>query len=336
MRTALTTNLQQRNPLIEYYIVENFGTFNPSSGATKKGTVTTDGDTYDVYTNQRNNAPSIEGTSTFQQFWSVRRNKRSSGTVTLANHFNAWSGFGMKLGSHDYQILAVEGYFSAGSADLTVSEGSGSGTTPPASTTTRPAGTTTTPPPTNTGGSGSGNVSSQSLRSLDKNLHADMSLVRCHLGTVRRSWLPRPHLLPERLYLRASEPVLLTVQVEDWLKFVLRDCSLLSILCVLRLGGPFLGSFLMRLLSFSSPKFGNLGCLVISIVFSMSPFKSGRRICGLQFCHQSHRLSLSPEISIPFYHSVEWLLNIRIWLIHYYHKKPILRRLHLPLRYYLK
>jgi endo-1,4-beta-xylanase len=72
----------------------------------------------------------------------------------------------MKLGSYDYQILAVEGYFSAGSADLTVSEGSSSGggngggsgstTTRPAGTsTTRPAGTTTTVPPTNTGGSGS-------------------------------------------------------------------------------------------------------------------------------------------------------------------------------------
>lgn len=147
-----------RNPLIEYYVVENFGTYNPSTGATKKGTVVSDGDTYDVYTNQRTNAPSIEGTSTFQQFWSVRRTKRSSGTVTLANHFNAWSGFGMKLGSHDYQIVAVEGYFSAGSADLTVSEGSGSGSNPGSgSTTTRPAGTTTTPPPTNTGGSGSGN-----------------------------------------------------------------------------------------------------------------------------------------------------------------------------------
>lgn len=108
--------------MIEYYVVENFGTYNPSTGATKKGTVESDGDTYDVYTNQRTNAPSIEGTSTFQQFWSVRRTKRSSGTVTLANHFNAWSGFGMKLGSHDYQIVAVEGYFSAGSADLTVSE----------------------------------------------------------------------------------------------------------------------------------------------------------------------------------------------------------------------
>jgi endo-1,4-beta-xylanase len=139
--------------------VENFGTYNPSTGATKKGTLVSDGDTYDVYTNQRNNAPSIEGTSTFQQFWSVRRTKRSTGTVTLANHFNAWAGFGMKLGSHDYQILAVEGYFSSGSADLTISEGGssggGNGGGSGSTTTTPPAGTTTTAPPTNTGGSGS-------------------------------------------------------------------------------------------------------------------------------------------------------------------------------------
>jgi endo-1,4-beta-xylanase len=145
------------------------GTYNPSTGATKKGTLVSDGDTYDVFTNQRNNAPSIEGTSTFQQFWSVRRTKRSTGTVTLANHFNAWAAFGMKLGSHDYQILAVEGYFSSGNADLTISEGGstgggnggGSGTT-----TTQPAGTTTTAPPTNTGGSGSGSVSSSQSKDL--------------------------------------------------------------------------------------------------------------------------------------------------------------------------
>lgn len=110
-----------KNPLIEYYIVESFGTYNPSSGATKKGTVVTDGDTYDIYQSTRTNAPSIEGTKTFKQFWSVRRNKRSSGTVTTANHFNAWSKLGMKMGSYDYLIVATEGYFSAGSASITVS-----------------------------------------------------------------------------------------------------------------------------------------------------------------------------------------------------------------------
>jgi endo-1,4-beta-xylanase len=60
----------------------------------------------------------------------------------------------MKLGAHDYQILAVEGYFSAGSADLTISEGgsSGGGNTGGGS----PAPTTTTAAPAPTGGNGGG------------------------------------------------------------------------------------------------------------------------------------------------------------------------------------
>ena len=140
-----------KNSLIEYYVVEDYGSWTPPGG-TSMGTFTSDGGTYNIYKMQRVNAPNITGTNTtFDQYWSVRTTKRSSGTVTFANHVAAWASHGMPMGSTwDYQILETEGYQSSGSSNVTISTCSSTTVTPtisisaPANNSTSCAGTSIT------------------------------------------------------------------------------------------------------------------------------------------------------------------------------------------------
>jgi endo-1,4-beta-xylanase len=101
----------------ETYILENFGQYNPGAAGQHIGTLTSDGGTYDVY--------HVSRSATYQQFWSIRQQKRSSGTVTTANHYSYYNAHNLKFDpatNATYQIVSTEGYGSTGSADITVSE----------------------------------------------------------------------------------------------------------------------------------------------------------------------------------------------------------------------
>jgi len=107
--------------LIEYYIVDSYGNYNPGSGGTNRGTVTIDGGTYTIYEKSRINQPSIQGTKTFKQYLSVRTTKRTSGTISVSQHFRAWADKGLVSTSNGklYEAaLKVEGYQSSGSAEI--------------------------------------------------------------------------------------------------------------------------------------------------------------------------------------------------------------------------
>jgi len=106
------------DPLVEYYIVDSWGNWRPP-GASPIGSISIDGGTYDIYRTTRVNQPSIRGTATFDQYWSVRTSKRTSGTISVSQHFNKWESLGLRMGKMYEVALLVEGYQSSGSANIT-------------------------------------------------------------------------------------------------------------------------------------------------------------------------------------------------------------------------
>ena len=98
-----------KNPLIEYYIVEDwFGNqwqsdTGPMGTGTTQGTVigsfTVDGSSYQIHKSTRTNAPSIEGNKTFTQYFSIRQIPRKGGTISITKHFEKWAELGMELGN---------------------------------------------------------------------------------------------------------------------------------------------------------------------------------------------------------------------------------------------
>lgn len=99
---------------IEYYIVQDRGSYNPTQGGKKFGSATIDGISYDFYTTDRIQQPSLSGTSTFKQYWSIPSNTsqhRTKGTISISKHFSEWAKAGMKMGRlYEVASMKIESY----------------------------------------------------------------------------------------------------------------------------------------------------------------------------------------------------------------------------------
>jgi endo-1,4-beta-xylanase len=112
------------SPLTENYVIENWYNFSNNTG-TRRGSVTTDGGTYDIFVEQKFGQPSIVGNSSnFTQYKSVRTSKNPLGsnrTINLNNHFNAWKSAGLASNpTWSYGVMAFEGYNNKGNGNLSV------------------------------------------------------------------------------------------------------------------------------------------------------------------------------------------------------------------------
>jgi hypothetical protein len=88
---------------IEYYIIQDRGSFNPASGgvnAKKYGEATIDGIAYEFWIADRLGQAMLTGTGNFKQYFSVPKSTashRQSGTISVSKHFEGWDNAGMKM-----------------------------------------------------------------------------------------------------------------------------------------------------------------------------------------------------------------------------------------------
>ena len=108
------------DPLVEYYIVDDwFSKPGANLLGQRKGEFEVDGAKYEIWQNTRVQQPSIKGTSTFPQFFSVRSNSRSCGHIDITAHFKKWESLGMRMGKMYEAKVLVEAGGGTGSFDVT-------------------------------------------------------------------------------------------------------------------------------------------------------------------------------------------------------------------------
>ncbi|KAK4098462.1 glycoside hydrolase family 11 protein [Parathielavia hyrcaniae] len=110
------------SPHAEYYIIESHGTYDPSEYLRVVGSYSADGSVYTLARASRViYSPTNPLGAVQHQYYAVRRDQRTSGSVDVGRHLGVWQEeMGLGLGALGWQIVAVEGYQSSGQADVTV------------------------------------------------------------------------------------------------------------------------------------------------------------------------------------------------------------------------
>ncbi len=118
-----------QTPNMEFYIIEGWNEWEPPSISRNllSGTAVINGNEYDVFKMYRMNQPGIDGTESFPQYWSVRKENaaqnntddHTEGSIDISKHFASWEAFGFDTSGALYEAMFfVEGYRSSGTANL--------------------------------------------------------------------------------------------------------------------------------------------------------------------------------------------------------------------------
>jgi len=118
-------NADPQKKLIEYYITEDcYNSSAMPTPGTYVGEFEANDGTYKIYKNLRVNQPSLDGNTTFWQYFSIRQTRRQSGTINITEHFDKWEELGISMGTNMIECkFKVEagggtGYFDASEVKL--------------------------------------------------------------------------------------------------------------------------------------------------------------------------------------------------------------------------
>jgi len=101
-------------PSVGFFIVESHDNWKPKANKSPIKTIVVDGAEYDIY---EYIYPSFENPS--YEYYFVRREPRTSGTISVSKHLRELEALKVKLGKIYKIVFTFEGYKSEGSAELT-------------------------------------------------------------------------------------------------------------------------------------------------------------------------------------------------------------------------